>query len=103
MKVSRGKYRKLCVYYLSHILYSQSFYDKALENFKSLESHKDFGKIIPYYITQIYFIRNQYQDLVDYAPSILENVVPSRESEMNRLIAESYYQLGDYYNAEISF
>ena len=40
---------------------------------------------------------------MDYAPSILENVVPSRESEMNRLIAESYYQLGDYYNAEIYF
>ena len=32
-----------------------------------------------------------------------KNVISSREEEMNRLIAESYYQFSDFENAEIYF
>ena len=44
-------------YYFAHILYSLENYDEALENFLKLKSSEKFSSIVPYYISQIYFIK----------------------------------------------
>ena len=38
--------------------------------------------------------------ILNYAIPILDNVISSREGEVNRLISESYFKLLDYENAE---
>ena len=98
-----GRYKSLSLYYYAHINYVQKMYNKSLSNFKKLKDDKTFSKIIPYYITQIYFELERYKELVNYAIPILDNVISSRESEVNRLISESYFKLLDYENAEIYF
>ena len=102
-KVSGVKYGSLSLYYYAHISYLQKLYNKSLSTFMLLKNDKVFGGIVPYYITQIYFSLEMYQDVLDYSIPVLESVISSREVEMNRIIAESYYQLSDYENSEIYF
>jgi len=102
-KIGNGKYKSLSLYYYAHISYVQKFYNKSLVGFQLLSEDKMFSKIVPYYISQIYFSLEKYSDLVGYAVPLLEGVIDSREVEMNRIVAEAYYQLSDFYNAEIYF
>ncbi|MGY8989295.1 MAG: tetratricopeptide repeat protein, partial [Flavobacteriales bacterium] len=102
-KVKDGKYKILSLYYYAHINYIQEMYNKSLSNFKLLKDDKTFSGIVPYYITQIYFELEKYKELINYAVPILDNVISSREEEVNRLISESYFNLSDYENAEIYF
>ena len=102
-KVTVGEFGSLSMYYYAHISYLQKLYNKSLSTFRLLENDKVFGKIAPYYITQIYFSLEKYKDVIEYSLPVLESVISTREVEMNRIIAESYYQLSDYKNSEIYF
>ena len=103
VKDNDGRYKSLSLYYYAHINYIQKMYNKSLSNFKLLKNDKTFSAIVPYYITQIYFELEKYKELIDYAVPILDNVIDSREEEVNRLLSESYFNLLDYKNAEIYF
>ena len=102
-KIREKKYKSLSLYYYAHISYLQGLYNKSLESFLLLEDDKTFSKIVPYYITQIYFELEKYTELVNYAVPVLEFVIPSREVELNKFIAESYYRLEDYEKSEFYF
>jgi tetratricopeptide (TPR) repeat protein len=93
------KYTAPAVYFYSHIAYQQKNYETALEGFQRLNEDETFAPIIPYYITQIYFMQKKYDKVVEYAPALLDSVVEKRVGEMSRIIAESYFQLGKYYES----
>ena len=103
VKDNDGGYKSLSLYYYAHINYIQKLYNKAESNFKLLEDDKTFGPIVPYYITQIKYELEKYNELINYAVPMLDNVISSREAEVNRLVSESYFNLSDYENAEIYF
>ena len=86
-------------YYYACIAYQRGLYKSALENFKQLIDDKKFAVIAPYYISQIYFLKKEYAQLIDFAEPLLSNVISSRRSEINRLLAEAYYRTGDFKNA----
>jgi TolA-binding protein len=93
------KYTAPALYYYSHINYSQKNYQTALEGFLKLKNDENFGPIVPYYITQIYFIQKKYNDVITYAPSLMKNVTEKRAAEVARIIGESYFMLGEYSEA----
>ena len=90
------KYTAPALYYYSHIAYEQKNYETALEGFLRLREDETFAPIVPYYITQIYFLQKKYDKVVEYAPPLLDSVVEKRVGEMSRMIGESYYRLGKY-------
>jgi TolA-binding protein len=90
------KYTAPALYYYSHIAYQQKNYETALEGFLRLRDDETFAPIVPYYITQIYFLQKKYDKVVEYAPPLLDSVVEKRMGEMARMIGESYYRLGKY-------
>tara|TARA_Y100001954_G_scaffold111379_1_gene120734 strand:+ start:944 stop:3997 length:3054 start_codon:yes stop_codon:yes gene_type:complete len=103
LKVQEGKYKALSQYFYAHISYVQKLYHKSLSGFQSLSQDKMFSRIVPYYITQIYFYLEEYSEVVEYAVPLLENVLSSRESEINRIVSDSYYHISDYESAIIYF
>tara|TARA_B100000683_G_scaffold60961_1_gene59225 strand:- start:6746 stop:9799 length:3054 start_codon:yes stop_codon:yes gene_type:complete len=103
LKVEKGKYKALSQYFYAHICYVQKLYHKSLSSFQSLSDDKIFSRIVPYYVTQIYYYLQKYSEVVEYAVPLLENVLSSRESEINRIISDSYYHLSDYESAIIYF
>jgi TolA-binding protein len=90
------KYTAPALYYYSHIAYLQKNYETALEGFLRLRDNSTFAPIVPYYITQIYFLQKKYDKVISYAPPLLDSVVEKRVGEMSRIIGESFYRLGKY-------
>lgn len=94
-----SKFASTSQYYYAYIAYEEGLYDSALRSFIKLLDDDKFGSIVPYYISQIYFYQKEYQQLIQFAKPLSENVISSRKSEINRLLAESYYRTGDFVNA----
>lgn len=86
-------------YYFSHINYQNSNNQTALEGFRRLEGHEQFGAIVPYYIAQILYKQEKFKELISYAPPLLENTKTKRVEEIARLIGESYYNQEEYQEA----
>lgn len=96
-----GPYQQKAVYYRAHIAYEEGQYVAALEDFKSLEGVKEFSATVPFYIAQIHFIDKDYETVVETAPSLLAQ--STDKAELNRIIALSYYNLGNYGQADRYF
>jgi len=89
------KYRSAAVYYMSHIQYAEGSHEAALKGFKSLESDELFGPVVPYYILQIEFLQERYDEVVTYGKGLLSKG-GKRATEVNRLVGESLYRTGKF-------
>ena len=83
-------------YYYAHIAYQNKDFISSLEWFLKLEGKTKFSDIIPYYIAQIYYQKKEYKKLILFLESKVDNIINSRTTEVNRLLAESYYHLENY-------
>jgi tetratricopeptide (TPR) repeat protein len=98
-----NKYAKPANYYYSHIAYTEKNYGVALEGFTRLLNDETFGSVVPYYIAQIYFLQNKYDDVIRVAPALLnDSQYVQKAGEINRIIGESYYHK-DLYKESIPF
>lgn len=86
-------------YYYAHISYQDKKYQTASENFKKIEQDKQFGPIVPYYLTQIYYLQGKYDQLLAYAPAVLDSAPAKKEEEIRKLIGDSYYKTGQFEKA----
>ncbi|MES2679975.1 MAG: tetratricopeptide repeat protein [Bacteroidota bacterium] len=95
-----NKYAFPANYYYSHIAYSEKKYEIALQGFTRLVGNETFGSVVPYYITQIYFMQGKYDMVVKEAPKLLNDSANiQKEGEINRMIGESYFNLKNYGSA----
>ena len=100
IKDVENTYALPATYYYSHIVYKEKNYELALQGFNRLVGSETFGSLVPYYITQIYFIQGKYNKVVQEAPKLLNDSANiKKEGEINRMIGESYFNLKDYANA----
>jgi TolA-binding protein len=100
IKDKDNKYMNPAIYYYSHISYTEKNYGTALEGFNKLVNNETFGTVVPYYITQIYFIQGKYETVTKTAPSLLNDSANIQKAdEINRMIGESYYNLKNYTEA----
>lgn len=96
VKDSTSQYGAPSLYYYSHICYLDSSYQAALEGFEKLLTDNRFNRVVPYYITQIYYIQHKYQEVVDFAPSKVDSLKPAEQVEISHIIGDSYFHLGKY-------
>jgi len=88
---SENRYAAPAIYYYSHIHYEQKNYETSLKGFLSLSEDETFSPIIPYYVTQIYYMQKKWDEVISYAPALLESVTEKRYSEMVRILGEAYF------------
>ncbi len=99
VKLSDSKYANPAQYYYAHVLYAEPDYNSALLEFEQLKEDPNFGEIVPFYITQIYFLQGKTKELLEYAPKVLDKASPKRRLEIVQMIGESYYKEKDYAKA----
>jgi tetratricopeptide (TPR) repeat protein len=99
VKETNSKYKIPSLYYYSHIAYIQKKYETALVGFQTLSDDKMFAPVVPYYITQIYFMQSKYDDVISYAPPFLKQSSVKRRPEIARVIGESHYRKQEYEKA----
>lgn len=96
---AQSKYMYPSNYYYGHIAYKEGNYETALQCFEKLTKDENFGPIVPYYITQIYFMQRRYNDVITYAPPLLELSSTKRPHEIAKMLAIAYYETFQYAEA----
>ena len=86
-------------YYFGHIHYLQGNYESALKEFLKLKKNPVFEKVIPFYISQIYYKQGKYREVVDYTAPIINKVPADQQPELARLLGNSYFHLREFKNA----
>ena len=99
IKDSGSKYSAPAMYYYSHIAYNKANYETALNGFKSLSENEIFTSVVPYYISQIYYLQEKYDKLLAYAPNYIDSASVKRAPEIARIIGEAYYRTDNYEDA----
>ncbi|WP_461643726.1 tetratricopeptide repeat protein [Labilibaculum euxinus] len=94
-----GEYNAPANYYYAHIAYLNGNYQTALNGFEKLIKNKTFQPIVPYYITQIYYLQEKYAKVIEYAPQFLDDASVTRSDEIAKMIGLSHYQLKEYQKA----
>ncbi|MCX6272004.1 MAG: tetratricopeptide repeat protein [Bacteroidetes bacterium] len=79
-------------YFLSHIAYTNHDYGKALDGLKKLVNDETFKNIVPYYLAQIYYMQEDYDNLLKVAPDLLKTANIRRGPEIARMIGEASYK-----------
>lgn len=95
----KSKYTNACVYYYAHMQYMDGKYDLALRNFEKLQSDKKFAKIVPSYIARIYYYLGKDDELLQLAPVLLLEDDVFKKNEIRQMVAEVYFNRGEYKNA----
>jgi TolA-binding protein len=86
------KYGAPALYYYSHIIYSEKKYETAYLGFKKLEKDETFAPIVPFYLAQILYLQEKYDELIAYAPPLLSSSNTKRTPEIAKILGEAYYR-----------
>jgi TolA-binding protein len=98
IKDGKSMYADPARYYWAHIHYLKGNYETALKEFQTLKENPAFAKVIPYYISQIYYKQQKYQEVVSYAAPLLEKAETKQKPELAKMIGDSYFHLRDFQN-----
>jgi tetratricopeptide (TPR) repeat protein len=81
-------------YYYGFISYYDGQYKTALESFKKVETHTDYGKVVPFYITEIYYFTNQKEKALQYGEKMLTNgsAAGYYDLELRQLVGHAYFE-----------
>lgn len=79
-------------YYYGHIAYLDSNDVTAMENLEPLQSHEEFGLVVPYYLAQVYARQGLDDKLLTLGESLLKNATAKRTPEIAKLIGQSLYK-----------
>ena len=91
-----SKYSSPALYYYSHIAYDQGNYETAVQGFLRLLDDDTFSQVAPYYVAQIYYLQKKFEEVIEFAPPLMETITPRRSAEMSKIIGESYFYLERY-------
>ncbi|MCK9613434.1 MAG: tetratricopeptide repeat protein [Bacteroidales bacterium] len=94
-----SKYYAPANYYFAHIAYTEKNYETALKSFRKLQADEAYSKIAPFYMIQIYYYQQKYDEVTALAPALLADSNNRRYPEISRIAAEAYYQTERYSEA----
>lgn len=101
-KDGKSQYSAPSLYFFSYLNYLSSSLQVALEGFEKLRLDSTFCGVVPYYIAQIYHKQERYKEVIDFAPTLTNCTFIDNESDVNHLIGNAHYRLGNY-SAAIPF
>lgn len=99
IKGNKEKYFYPANYYYAFICFYQKNYTEAKKSFKSIEDSKMYAAVIPYYLTQIYFLDKEYDTTIAYVKAHINIPDLMYKDDMYHLLGESYFQRSDYADA----
>lgn len=90
------KYGSQAKYYLGFIAYQADDYSTATEIFDNIKDEERYAEGLGYYQADMNFKLGKFQDAIDLALAHYINAKPHEESELSKIIGESYFNLGNY-------
>ena len=99
IKEGNSLYAAPAQYYYGHIHYLKGNYESALQEFVKLKENPVFKKVIPFYISQIYYKQAKYREVVDYTAPLINNVTADQQPELAHILGDSYFHLREFKDA----
>jgi tetratricopeptide (TPR) repeat protein len=100
LKSYGSKYDLSASYYYAYAEYINKNYNAALPEFKRLEETDTYKSIVPYYIIQIYYSREEYDLIKEKASKLLISYPTNKNNpELYRILGEIAYQEKSYDDA----
>ncbi|HLO81538.1 MAG TPA: tetratricopeptide repeat protein [Chitinophagaceae bacterium] len=80
-------------YYYGFLAFSDRNYNDALDAFKKVENHPEYGKVVPYYIASIYYQQGKKDEALAYAENALKKSSSSYyDAGLKRMIGQAYFE-----------
>jgi len=95
----KGKHFEDASYYTGYLAFEEGDYQAAVKNFFIVEDVARYSKILPYYISQIYYRTNQTQKLMEYTIPKLEVSGLKYKTQMHKMVGLVYYDQKNFEKA----
>jgi TolA-binding protein len=80
-------------YYYGFLAFSDRNYNDALDAFRKLENHAEYGSVVPYYIASIYYQQGKKDEALAYAENALKKSSSSYyDAALRRMIGQAYFE-----------
>ncbi|MCL2596799.1 MAG: tetratricopeptide repeat protein [Paludibacter sp.] len=100
LKKMNTRYNNAATYYYAYSEYMLGNYDAALPDFQAIAEIPQYEKIVPYYLTQIYFTKKNYAKVKENADYLLKNNIDNQNNaEIYRILGEIAFEEKDYPSA----
>ncbi len=86
-------------YYYGFVLFTERNYKQALESFQLVEKEPTYEKVVPYYITQIYYFNGQRDKAIEYGEAALKRGGQHYEIQLKQLVGHAYFENKDFTKA----
>jgi TolA-binding protein len=86
-------------YYYGFILFTEKNYKQALESFQLVEKEPTYEKVVPYYITQIYYFNGQRDQAIQYGEAALKRGGQYYEVQLKQLLGHAYFENREFAKA----
>ncbi|MCB0530572.1 MAG: tetratricopeptide repeat protein [Lewinellaceae bacterium] len=86
-------------YYFGCAAFFEGYYDDAAKAFVRCENSDQYSRYVPYYITQIYFAKKQYDLVISYGGVKAKDERLRNRAELSQLVGQAYFERGDFKNA----
>lgn len=93
------KYGSEAKYYLGFMAYSKDEYEEATEIFEEVEAKGEGGKNLSYFQSDMNFKQGNFEKAIALAKEQLPKSNIRERSQLNKIIGESYFNLGNYAEA----
>ena len=86
-------------YYYGMSEYFTDDYEGAVKSFKRVEGSQEYKDHVPYYLSQIYFATEEYDQLITYGESVIDQPGIKKVKEIRKLLGQTYFLQGNYRSA----
>ncbi|MBI1343366.1 MAG: tetratricopeptide repeat protein [Terrimonas sp.] len=84
-------------YYYGFLAFRDKNYNDALQSFRIVENEKQYDRVVPYYIAQIYFIQGRKDEALAYAESkIKTGATQYYDLDLKQLLGHAYFEKKEY-------
>lgn len=97
---SSGEYADHALYYISYIAYARGDSATAKAGFTELSRSAAYGAVAPFYLLQIEYNEGNYRYVVTTGGELIDRAAGERRTELERIVAEGWFHLGEYARAE---
>jgi TolA-binding protein len=86
-------------YYLGFMAYEGDDYKKATQYFDAVSTESKYKERMSYYQSDMNFKLGNFQKAIDLGGQAMSKSTPAEQSELNKIIGESYFNLKEYVKA----
>ncbi len=86
-------------YYYGFIALQENRYGEASQCFSIVEKDSYYGQVVPFYLTQIYYLTGQKDKAIQYGEQRLKYVQPQYDAEMKQLVGHALFEKREFARA----